>query len=363
MAGTPAESAQATGSGAAVRHRGPRLLAALLAAFAPALVAGALIPELNAFVLAMVVLLSAQTALFTGWRRGPPIIAFGLASLTIATVVSHLPALASLWMVIVAAGAGLALYHGTMMGYAMVGVTTGFVIVSPAPVATVDKVALIHPVVTGAMAALLTLAAGVALAAWTVALLVWFRLSRPRVDQPGLAAPASAYIALVLAVTTGLGVYVILSWYRVPVAAWLILTLYVLVMKPTPDAPLAGVIRRSIHRVAGTLAGSAAAVVLVFLVPVDWLLHLLGFGLIVAALAAASPDPRRYWRFVLLLTPGVVLLDSAAGTGLVAAEYRLAFTAAAAATAVVAAVGYALAAGSTRRLRDRYHHVDHGVGD
>jgi hypothetical protein len=66
-------------------------------------------------------------------------------------------------------------------------------------------------------------------------------------------------LAIALGVTGSLSVFVVLSWYRVPVAAWLVLTLYVLAMAPSPTGTTAALVAKAAQRVLGTVVGVAAA--------------------------------------------------------------------------------------------------------
>ena len=107
---------------------------------------------------------------------------------------------------------------------------------------------------------------------------------------------------------------------RLVAGEWLLLTVIVLLQ---PDA--AATLRHTAERVAGTLVGVLAAVGIALALGDSGLRVTLALALMVAAFAYLQV-PNRYWLYVALFTPGLVLLSSPPGEADAVAAARLGFT-------------------------------------
>ncbi|MCD9624345.1 FUSC family protein [Rhabdothermincola salaria] len=303
----------------------PQVVAVVLLALLPVGVAGFAGTEVNAMVVTLACLLGVQATMTEGPRWGAVLVAVGVGSMSVATVLSPHPWAAAAWIAVVGAGSYPAARLGRMRGYAIVGITTGFVVVAPVPVDPADKVELVRVVQTGGGVVLLNLVVGLLAGLWSSQ--VTARALPRSVPLPGLERSSAAVLAGTLAVTTATATFVVLEWYRLPLAAWLLLTLYVLAMSARPEEPRRAVRIKAAQRAVGTVGGALIAMVVALVVPWEGVQHLLGMGcLVVSLLLFLDPDPHHYWRAVALLTPAVVLFDSDAGTALSADAYRVGFT-------------------------------------
>lgn len=319
--------------------------------FVPAVVAGFVAPGVNSLLVVLACLCGLQATVCTGSVRwGGLFTAAMVGSIFVATLLTGWPLAAGAWMVVIAVGAGVAGRNGLMGGYALVGIVTGFVLLSPVPVDATLRVEVLAPP-DGGLSLAVTNAVVAALAGgWAV--LVTSRFPQPMAGRPRepLSRLSAVAVAVALAVATGASTVVVLEWYRAPVAAWLLLTLYVLVLAPDPANPARSILHKVSQRLLGTFAGALLAVVIATLVPQTTALHALGFAsLAVAVLLSLDAAPGHYWRYVVFLTPAMVLFDSDAGTAVTAGELRVVFTVIAGAIATVLIAAAALVVHGIRR--------------
>lgn len=121
--------------------------------------------------------------------------------------------------------------------------------------------------------------------------------------------------AAAMAAAVGLVVYLV-ELYQVPHGYWVAVTITV-VLRPLPDETRT----RARQRILGTIAGVLLALVLAWLLPA-WGVAIALVACLLFMISYALLDD--YARQVVFLTPAVVLLAPAGGTGLIAAERALA---------------------------------------
>lgn len=149
---------------------------------------------------------------------------------------------------------------------------------------------------------------------------------------PHLEKRSAWYYGLVLAVCLGVATWWVLAYERAPDASWLLLTL-VLLLQPSTTLT----IHKSTARAIGTLAGAVIAL-LVSLIPVPWIVVLVTVLLVSAASVAVFDTARRYWLWIVLWTPSIILLTSVTSNVVQAAEFRVAATLVAALLALAMAI-------------------------
>lgn len=167
--------------------------------------------------------------------------------------------------------------------------------------------------VPGAYDPALTAAWMVAGSLLLVAIAVVARFSR---TESARTPPSRAWRhAAVMAVAVGVVVYLV-QIYDVPHGYWVAVTLTV-VLRPLHDLT-----RTKAHqRILGTVGGVVLALLLAWLLPAWGVVIALAFCLVLMSSYAMLGD---YVRQVIFLTPAVVLLAPAGGTGLIAAERAIA---------------------------------------
>jgi hypothetical protein len=195
-------------------------------------------------------------------------------------------------------------------------------------------------------------AASVALAGglWTV--VIGFLLLRdlpPSPPQPVDRVTATVYaIALAVALgatTIAATLFAASPWGRDSMAGWVLLTILV-VARPGYTETW----HRVVNRALGTLAGGLGAALLALVVPVDWLLTVIGFVALAAAVLMQLKKTN-YALYSIALTAAVVLLNSRGGGVFAVDVERVAFTVigAAVTAALVAVLQLTLSRASARR--------------
>lgn len=293
--------------------------------------------------------------LLTATTRDPRIGVAGVAALTasvfVALVAASSPAVGAAWTVLLAVGVGVAARVGIAGTWFVVTVPAAYMLIAPFGVDAASKISVqqVASVSAGTAAGYAAVTALCGL--WAVVINTLVPLLSTATPRSPLPARAAAVLALIVAVATVPVMWFVLSDDRIPLAGWWLLTVYIVTV-PQPGDLRAGGKRRTVHRVAGTVAGVIVAAVLSSVLRSTTLQHLAGAVFLVTAFTQFG-DPARYWRFVALLTPGIVLLDSTAATVREAAELRLEFTLLGVATAVVGVVAVMLIAQGTRALLRR----------
>lgn len=195
------------------------------------------------------------------------------------------------------------------------------------------------PAVPGLTPTPAALVAGVALALgglWATAS-ARLLLGRPRgqVDRTPLSLRVTVIYAVLMGLVVGVATWVVLVDARYHQGAWLLLTLIV-VLQPSPHDTFI----KSLQRLAGTIVGGAAALVLILLGVQSTLALLVGGVVLYVALVVRYVLKRPYWEYIAVLTPAVILLNAPGADAVRIAEDRIVFTV----IATVIGLGLALAA-------------------
>lgn len=241
--------------------------------------------------------LPAAAAYFGGAPRvALPAITLSVVSGSLAYAFRDQALLSALLMATVAAIIGLTARRGLSSPILIVGINLGFLILTPQKLESSNQV----------------LAAGALLALggmWAFALSA---LVRKRVTHSTETGSRSFRVivpyGVSLALSTGIATYVLLTYSPGGVGAWLVLTIFV-VLKPDVGTTIS----KTRDRILGTVIGAVIAFAVIEILTFFGLNHggvqltlaLLFMG---ASMAYFLHGP--YWLFVLLLTPGMVLLDS-----------------------------------------------------
>lgn len=281
----------------------------VIAGFAPAVVMGLLgwTAGVNTAILAgLTVFIACMGG--TGWRTGLVIaLPFSLFA-GLADWAAPNPWLAAAVLAVAAFLRGYAAKVGMHDALIMTVITLGFIVASP--------VSSDVPIVAPLYVALVTLVS----ALW--ATLVMFLLRhRMHVREhtaldPVRLLPFSVVLAFLVAVAT---------WFVVNLdlghtGGWIILTILV-VFQPTLGAGF----RKAVHRAAGTILGFIIAILVGAVLPRGGLLYLAGVAFLMAAFLFMLQG-RPYWLYATVLTPAIVLLESAGSTVDAVAEQRLGAT-------------------------------------
>lgn len=281
----------------------------VIAGFLPAITLG-LLGLSNAVNVAILAGLSAFIACMggTGWRTGL-VIAVPFAVLAgLAVWVAPNPWLAALVLAFSAFLRGYAAKAGLHDALGMTVIALGFIVASP-------------PTPEASIAAPLFVAA-ISLVAMLWATMVMFllrnRLHRHR-HVPLDPIRVLAY-SIVLALLVGVATWVVVDRDLGHTGGWVILTIVVIV-QPALGAGLT----KAAQRAAGTVLGFAIAIAIGSILGTGPLLYALGTAFLMAALVVMLQG-RPYWVYAALLTPAIVLLESAGSTVDQVAKERLAAT-------------------------------------
>lgn len=228
---------------------------------------------------------------------------------------------------------GMSARRGVSSPIVIVGISLSFLVINPPPLGQTELTASEHvsPVIITAV--LLTL--GGLWARLMIALIQKWIPSRPEIPPRDLTSLIP--YALALAISTGVSTYLVLLYAPNGVGAWLILTIFVVLKNDTDKT-----ITRTKGRIIGTLAGAALAYIVIELLQLlNWqessVQLLIATMFVGAAMSYYVPGP--YWKFVLLLTPGVVLMDSNTAPNQVDVDvWRVIYTLAGISLAIVTAV-------------------------
>ncbi|MFZ1361566.1 MAG: FUSC family protein [Candidatus Nanopelagicales bacterium] len=161
---------------------------------------------------------------------------------------------------------------------------------------------------------------------------------------PGLAPEVSWYYAILLGILLGLATWFVLAYERVPDMSWLLLTL-VLLLNPTSKLST----KKAIVRTVGTLVGSLIAV-LIALIPSHGVVVVITILLTGAATVVVFDTANRYWLWIVLWTPSIILLTSQSTNIIAATEFRLGMTVVAG--AIVLGIAFAVLKLHPKRLHE-----------
>ena len=232
------------------------------------------------------------------------IIALMTSSGTLARVFDQDPLPSALLMAVVAFTIGLTARRGLTSPILIVGISLGFLIISPPQLGQSGHQVLdtLNPVL---VTAALLLIGG--LWARLVIAVIQKRIPPTKETSPGNPRELIPY-ALALAVSTSVSTYFLLTYSPGGLGAWLVLTIFV-VLKVDPDKTW----KKTKDRLIGTLSGAALALIVIEILSVlKWNQGLiqLFIALLFVGTAMSYFVPGPYWKYVFFLTPGVVLLDS-----------------------------------------------------
>lgn len=281
----------------------------IIAGFTPAIVMG-LVGWTSAVNIAILAGLAVFIACMggTGWRTGLVIsVPFALLS-GLADWAAPNPWLAATVLAVAAFLRGYASKVGMHDALIMTVIALGFIAASPVSSGT--------SIPSPLFVALVTLIAGL----W--ATLVMFLLRhRLRVrDHIGLDPVRVLPFSLILAGLVGVATWCVVDFNLGHTGGWVILTILV-VFQPTVGASF----RKAAHRAAGTILGIVIAVTIGALVANQGLLYFLGTAFLMGAFILMLQG-RPYWLYATVLTPAIVLLESAGTTVDQVAEQRLGAT-------------------------------------
>lgn len=238
----------------------------------------------------------------------------------VSTLAAASTPVAAIWLGLVGAAYGLSGLRGWHRLTMQMAIWCAYIVVNPLQAAGETKLTRIGAVDPSLSAAAATAVA--VLAAGAVMAVLAGRVARrdPLPPTPALSRDRAYGLAAACGGLLALGTAVILGAERLVAGEWLLLTVIVLLQ---PD--VAATLRHTAERVAGTLVGVLAAAGLVLAVGESPVLKALAIVLMVAAFAFLQV-PNRYWLYVALFTPGLVLLSSPPGEAGAVAEARLGFT-------------------------------------
>ncbi len=267
----------------------------------------------------------------TGWRTGLAIsLPFALFA-GLADWVAPNPWLAGLVLAIAAFIRGYTARVGMHDALIMTVITLGFIVASPVP----TDLSLPSPIYVG----LVALVSGL----WAT-LVIFVLRHRLRVHaHTGLDPYRVLAYSLILALLVGVATYFVVDLDLGHTGGWIILTIVVVFQPSLGDG-----FRKAVRRAAGTLLGFIIAVLCGAVLPSGALLYLAGTVFLMAAFTLMLQG-RPYWLYATVLTPAIVLLESAGSTVDEVAEERLGATLiGVAATVVVMLVLTALTPLATR---------------
>lgn len=238
----------------------------------------------------------------------------------LAALASASPVLGGVLMGLCGLGLGLSGLRGWHYSLFLPPILLASVLINPVPstAVAVTQRALVTENTGIAVSAFLVMLAGGALAVLLCLPLV-HRMNRkhPPRALPRLSARSAWFSGIVLAVVLGIATWWVLADERVPDASWLLLTLVLLLQ---PSAKLSTT--KAIVRAGGTLVGSVIAVVIA-LIPWHPAVVVITIVLTAAASVAVFDTAKRYWLWVVLWTPSIVLLTSQSTNIIRATEFRL----------------------------------------
>ena len=229
----------------------------------------------------------------------------------VAVLLNPYPVAGAVFIALICLGVGLASRAGAHRIVALVPIVVLFALAQPASINAASTVG--NALATGSIMFAGTL--------WTA--LLWWLLLEGRIPKARLERSDDDHTyayAILLTVTAGISTWWVMAHERSHAGAWLVMTI-ILILQPSAGET----IRKSAGRTAGTIGGVVVAGVIAALVSNPTVTILLSITLVFLAIAV-SVLKRPYWQFVTLLTPAVVLMDSAGGDVGATIGERLGFT-------------------------------------
>ena len=222
----------------------------------------------------------------------------------VSTLASASTAAGVIWLGLVGVAYGLSGLRGWHRLTMQMAIWCAYIVVNPLQANAASKLSAIGPIDLSLTAAVITAAA--TLGAGVVMAVLVDRIKGASPARPlSPLRPAQAWtFAIACGALLAAGAAIILDVARYPAGEWLLLTVIVL-LQPDPRATL----RHTLERTAGTFGGVIAAAVLALALGDGPLTSVLALLLMVAAFAYLQM-PNRYWVYVGLFTPGLVLLSA-----------------------------------------------------
>jgi len=238
------------------------------------------------------------------------------AALAVATTLGFLAA-PTPWAAAIVMAAGAALYGrssrwGVSSAIVVAPIALGFVMTDR--VSVVESASDLH---NAAVVGGITLVASL----WGV--LVGWILGRkvPRKALEPVPARQATTFAVVMAVVSGVTMWVVSALELGHTGGWVLATLFVMIQPSTGDTW-----SRTLHRLLGTLLGFVIALVAGVLIGAAWAHYLIALACMVTAAVIRLTPERPYWQYATFLTPAVVLAAGAGGAVLDVDRARLGAT-------------------------------------
>jgi hypothetical protein len=246
-----------------------------------------------------------------GWRTGLVISAPFAVFAGLADWVALNPWFAALVLAVAAFLRGYSAKVGMHDALVMTVIALGFFVASPIPAGS-----------SGAFSPIPVYVAAVSLVAALWATLVMYLLrNRLHVREHAALDPVRVLpFSLVMAVLVGVATWFVVDLNLGHTGGWIILTILV-VFQPSLGAGFT----KAAHRAAGTIFGIVIAVVIGTLLSNQGLLYVVGTAFLLVAFILMLQG-RPYWLYATVLTPAIVLLESAGSTVREVSEERLGAT-------------------------------------
>lgn len=244
----------------------------------------------------------------TGWRTGL-VIALPFAVFAgLADWVAPNPWLAAVVLAAAAFLRGYAAKAGMHDALIMTVIALGFFVASPVPTDT--------PIASPLYVSLVALVASL----WATLVMFLLRNRLHVRSHTGLDSGRVLAYSLVLALLVGVATWFVVDLDLGHTGGWIILTILVVFQPSLGDG-----FRKAAHRAAGTVLGFGIAVLVGAVVTSSGLLYLVGTAFLMVAFILMLQG-RPYWLYATVLTPAIVLLESAGSTVDEVAEQRLGAT-------------------------------------
>lgn len=281
----------------------------VLAGFAPAIVLGLLgwTDGVNVAILSgLAVFIACMGG--TGWRTGLIIsLPFALFA-GLADWVAPNPWLAATVLAIAAFLRGYAAKAGMHDALIMTVISLGFIVASPITSGT--------SIPSPLFVTLVALVAGL----WATFVMFLLRRRLQVRNHTALDPSQVLSFSLVLAFLVGIATWFVVDLDLGHTGGWIILTIVVVFQPSWGDG-----FKKSAHRAVGTVLGFLIAIIVGWLLPNGSALYLVGTAFLMIAFILMLQG-RPYWLYATVLTPAIVLLESAGSTVEEVAEERLGAT-------------------------------------